>query len=110
MEIAMADPSSSSVPLMNDSGGSPACHLTLPHVLNKERQIEKLIENSSRPSVDIEINCNNENVNVKCSPGFFNFVARPCLLGFTPGYQTKCNGITFELRSITPHCDLAGII
>ena len=70
------------------------------HVLNKEKQIDKLIQNAGRPSIDIEINCHEENVNIICSPGFFNYVARPSLLNLSSGFQSSCEGITFELKSI----------
>ena len=55
-------------------------------------------------------NCNDENVNISCSPGFYDLVVRPCLLSITPGYQVTCKNITFELALITPHSDLSGIL
>ena len=79
------------------------------HTLNREKQTSKLIENASRPAIDIEVNCNDENVNINCSPGFYTLVARPCLLNISVGHQITCEGTTFELKSITPQKDLSGI-
>ena len=80
------------------------------HTLNKERQISKLIDNSSKKDIVIEVNCNEENVNICCNPGFYNLVARPCLLSITPGHQVYYKGITFELSSLTPQKDLLGVL
>lgn len=84
-----------------------ACHL--PHILNKEKQVDKLLSNSSRGEVEIVVNCNDENVNNDCSPGFYNLIVKPCLLKLSPGFQVTCRNLTFELTSITPHIDQLGV-
>ena len=39
--------------------------LTHNHTLNRNKQTDKLIENASRADIDIEVNCNDENVNIR---------------------------------------------
>ena len=81
-----------------------------PHILNKDKQVDKLLKNASRPDISIEVNCNDENVNIHCNPGFFDLVARKTLLTISPKHQFTAGGITFELRSSTPQTDLSGVI
>ena len=90
---------------VNESEG-----IHLNHTLNREKQVEKIFDNASRQAIEIEINNNEENVNIKCSPGFYNLVVKPCLLSVSEGFQITCRNVTFELNSITPHKDLSGII
>ena len=84
--------------------------ITHNHVLHREKQITKLIDKSSRNDIEIEVNCNDENVTISCKPGFYDLIARPCLLNITPGDHVRYKGITFELVSITPHSDILGIV
>ena len=81
-----------------------------PHILNKDKQVDKLLKNASRPDISIEVNCNDENVNIHYNPGFFDLVARKTLLTISPNHQFTAGGITFELRSSTPQTDLSGVI
>ena len=69
------------------------------HALNRDKQTRKLIENASRADIDIEINCNGENVYIT---GFYAHVVRPCLLSITPGHQISYGGLTFELKNVSP--------
>ena len=50
--------------------------LTHQHALNREKQTRTLIDNVLRPNIDIEMNCNEENVNINCSPGFYTHVVK----------------------------------
>ena len=84
--------------------------LLLSHNLNRDKQVDKVINNATRQAIEIEINCNDENVNIHCSPGFYNLVVKPCLLSVSKGFQVTCKNITFELVSSTPHKDLSGCI
>ena len=84
--------------------------ISLQHDLNREKQVDKLIFNTNRETIDIEINCNDQNVNITCCPGFYNLVVRPSLLGLSGGFQLSTDGVTFELSTIVPHRDLSGNI
>ena len=84
--------------------------LHLQHELNKDKQVNKFVNNASRTSIEIEINCNDENVNILCSPGFYSLIARPSLLSLSEGFQASCRNVTFELRSIVSHKDLSGTL
>ena len=81
-----------------------------PHILNKDKQIERLLDNSRRSDTEIVINNNDENVNIICNPGFYKFVVQPCLLSISPGHQINYKGLNFELRSSTPHKDQLGTV
>ena len=99
---SMASGNSDIQPLQVPSySGAHDQNLTHPHTLNRDRQTNKLIENDSWPPIDIEVNCNDENVNTKCSPGYYNLVTWPCLMSISPGHQITYNGITCELRRIS---------
>ena len=68
------------------------------------------MDNSSWADIDITGNCNDENVNILCSLGFFDLVARPTLLGISPNHQVTYGGIIFELRSMVHQRDQDGVI
>ena len=51
-----------------------------PYVLNKEKQISKLVRNSSLTNFEIEVT-GPTNVNIQCSTGFYQLVAKPVLQG-----------------------------
>ena len=84
--------------------------LHLQHELNKEKQVNKLVNNANRTSLEIEINCNNENVNILCSPGFYSLIARLSLLSLSQGFQETCRNVTFELRSVVSHKEMSGTL
>ena len=92
------------------SCSGPGTSITHPHTLNKVNQITKLIENSSKPDIEIVVNCGEENVNIKCSPGFYNLVAKPTLLGISTNHQFSYSGVTFELKAVNNQNDQSGII
>ena len=71
------------IPVSSTLPTGPAVEVIHQHTLNRDKQTNRLIENASRPAVDIEINCNDENVNILHSPGFYTLVARPSLLNIT---------------------------
>ena len=82
--------------------------LQLQHSLNRERQVNKLVNNASKPPIQIEVNNSDSNVNIDCSPGFYDIIVRPSILTISKGFQIVCKNTTFELTSITPHEDLVG--
>ena len=67
--------SDSDIQIPRSSTLPPGPELIHQHTLNRDKQTNRLVENASRPTVDIEINCNDENVNIICSPGFYILVA-----------------------------------
>ena len=100
----------SDIPMIFNDQNPDHQSLFLQHSLNKEKQVQKLITNSSRDTINIEINNCDENINIDCSPGFFNLVVRPSLLAISEGFHIACKGTVFELRSITAQKDNNGTV
>ena len=73
MDSQVIDPSQREPPMESHSH-------QLNHNLNREKQVNNLLNNATKIPIEIEINNNDANVNVICSPGFYEIVVRPSLL------------------------------
>ena len=78
---------------------------TAPFTLNKSKQIQTLASDATRPDFEIEINDNDRNVNILCSTGFYDAVAKPVVCGFSKGTTMNINNISVNCRHIDHNRD-----
>ena len=78
MSLIIKQPDNHPCSLPSPYPGPDAVHL-LPHSLNKEKQTRSLLANTTRPDVQFEVSPSKQNLNVHCSPGFYQQIAKPAL-------------------------------
>ena len=88
--------------------GSGDAHL-LQHTLNRDKQTRSLLANTIRPDVVFEISPNKENVNVRCSPGFYQQIAKPAFSTLTKGFTFDVSGINLSCSIKTTSKDQTGV-
>ena len=62
--------------------------------INKTKQLSRIISDANKRDVEIVVNNSDENVNIVCSSGFFDKVAKPALCGLDQGYTISVDGIS----------------
>ena len=76
--------------------------------LNQKRQLSGLAKHSKLPDFVIETNDSGKNVNVQCSSGFYEAVAKPAFSSLSSGFQLEILSVLVECVEIRKSCDLAG--
>ena len=64
--------------------------------LNKTKQLAGLSKHSSVQDFQVEINDSGRNVNIQCSTGFYEAVAKPAFSGLSQGFTHKTSNIFIE--------------
>ena len=85
---SMNNPGASSVPTTSFSV------LHVPYQLNQHKQITKLARDSTIDNIEITVNDNNRNVNIVCSTGFYEAVAKPALSSMSTSYSHSVLGVS----------------
>ena len=67
-----------------------------------------MVKHSKLQDFEIEINDNGNNVNVQCSSGFYEAVAKPAFSSLSHGFKLEIFSILVECVEIRKSCDLAG--
>ena len=87
-ESSMNNPGASSVPTASFSV------LHVPYQLNQHKQITKLARDSTIDNIEITVNDNDRNVNIVCSTGFYEAVAKPALSSMSTSYSHSVLGVS----------------
>ena len=69
-------------------------------VLNRAKQINSLGEDTALDDFEVTINDSDKNVNIHCSTGFYDKVAKPVLCGLSQGSNISVNNISIECNRI----------
>ena len=70
------------------------------YALNKENLVSNLVKDASLDQdILCEFNCGGQNVNVKCSSGFYAAVAKPTLSSISDGHCLTVQGIVASVTS-----------
>ena len=76
--------------------------------LNQSKQAAKVAKDASRDDMEITVNNNDTNVNVKCSSGFFIVVAQPCLSSLSQGATKQYSDIQVACTEVFKLVDKGG--
>lgn len=79
--------------------------LTLPHTLNAEKQLNRLLTETSRFAVEFEVKSNGDCVSIYCSPGFFLKFAQPTFCDSSVGFRLSHPGYSFTMIDVTQQLD-----
>ena len=75
---------------------------------NKDKQLRKLGQDANRPDVEIEVNNSGENVNVRCSTGFYAEVVIPSIKDICPGFSVLLSGLLLNCYDVVGNIDAVG--
>ena len=70
--------------------------------------MRKLGQDANRPDVEIEINNRKENVNIRCSTGFYAEVVIPSLKDISEGFNVLLTGLLLTCYDVVGAIDAAG--
>ena len=93
----------------DNSGGNTPTYTTkrASFALNKKKQIKNLKKDAIIATFDTVVNNYNQNINIKCSSGFFLEVASPCLHDLAKQSIGISNSIS--ISDLLIHCSDAGV-
>ena len=77
--------------------------------LNQDIQVEKLVNDASINNCEFSQNNSDQNVNIKCSAGFYKAVAMPAFSSLSPGFSHLSPIATITCSNIEPSVDYKGI-
>ena len=69
--------------------------------LNHKRQTKRIEADALLPDFDVRLNNNNENDNIKCSPGFYAQVVKPCFNAIDEHSILSLNNITVNVSNVS---------
>ena len=78
---------------------------TATFALNRNKQIQTIAVDATRPDFEIEINDSDRNINVHCSSGFYDAVAKPVICGFSKGTTLNINNISVNCKHVDHNRD-----
>ena len=78
------------------------------YTLNQKRQLSGLAKHSKLNDFEIETNDNGKNVNIQCSSGFYEAVAKPSFSSLSSDFQLETMSVLVECVEIRKSRDLAG--
>ena len=82
---------------------------TANYTLNQEKQTEKIVRDASKDDYEVNINNNDQNATVKCSPGFYIQVARASLGSLNNSSVLACGDIAISVDDTKITKDQMGI-
>ena len=74
--------------------------------LNQQKQIKKLVRDTRIPDFEMTCNDNDRNVNIQCSTGFYEAVAKPAISSLSTGFKHTVHGVTITCSLIRSTKDL----
>ena len=77
--------------------------------LNPDLQTNKLVSDATIVDCEFSSNNSNQNVNVKCSVGFYKAVAMPAFATLSPGFTQQSGTSVITCSNIQPSLDSNGI-
>ena len=75
------------------------------HTLDRNKQVRKLLHDTSNKDCEIEINNKNENVTVTCNAGFYIKVAVPAIHSLATGSVKSYQGVSIHCQDIVGNFD-----
>ena len=82
--------------------------MTAKYMLNQEKQLSGLAKNSFLKDFEIIANDSGKNINIQCSTGFYEAVAKPALSQLSEGFQNKIDTIFLECTESRSLIDMSG--
>ena len=92
------------IPVQNSQSVSS---LVAQYCLNQQRQLSGLYKHSFVNDFEIVTNDSGRNINIQCSTGFYEAVAKPSLSCLSTGFQTQVESILIECTESRNLVDLA---
>ena len=81
--------------------------LVTSYTLNQRKQLLGLAKNAKLVDFEILMNDNGRNLNIQCSTGFYEAVAKPSFSGLSTGYHNQVDSIFVECTEIRSLLDMA---
>ena len=75
--------------------------------LNQNKQLAGLAKHSKLQDFDISVNDNDKNVNIQCSTGFYEAVAKPAFASLSKGFKVELSSVLVECDEIRATHDLS---
>ena len=77
-------------------GAPPVSNLVAKFTLNKKKQLTGLAKHAKLPDFWIEIKDSGRNINVQCSTGFYEAVAKPAFSSLSKGFKHQSSSFSLE--------------
>ena len=88
--------------------------LHVPYQLNQQKQVAQLLRDVNIPDYVMQANDNDRNVNIQCSVGFYEAVAKPALASLTTDYHYQTHGVsvtcTVVRKMLDTHSSTSGLL
>ena len=79
--------------------------LQAPYQLNQQKQVAQLVRDSNIAEFEVITNDSDRNVNILCSVGFYEAVAKSALSSLSTGFQHQAYGVTIRCTIVRKTID-----
>ena len=84
--------------------------LQAPYALNQLKQVAGLVKHANLSDFEVEVNDSNTNINIQCSSGFYQSVAKSAFSNLSEGFQRQIFSITIRCIEIRNTLDMGSNI